>query len=127
MSVIPAKRILLVDDEVGFVELMKHLLETEGYEVAIAHDGQEALEMLDNYIPDIIISDVMMPRMNGLELFKKVRVHQQSHSVPFIFMSGYKDEDLLSAARKVGVFTILSKPVDFNHLLSRVKSILKEK
>ena len=63
------RKVLLVDDEAGFAELLRDLLELDNYEVVTAEDGQEGLEKLKTFIPDIIISDVVMPRMSGFEMF----------------------------------------------------------
>lgn len=127
MSRTTAKKILLVDDESGFGQLMKSMLEAEGYKVSIAYDGKEAADQLFNDIPDLVICDIVMPNKSGLDLFKETRTNEKTSKVPFLFVSGYKDEEMLSTARKVGVFTILNKPVDLDHVFSRVKSILKER
>lgn len=127
MSQRSAKKILLVDDETGFGQLMKSMLEAEGYKVSIAYDGQEASNQLFQDIPDLVICDIVMPQKSGLELFKETRSKERTSKIPFLFISGYKDEEMLSAARKIGVFTILNKPVDLDHVFSRVKSILKER
>jgi DNA-binding response OmpR family regulator len=121
------KKILLVDDESGFGQLMKSMLEAQGYQVSIAYDGQEASDLLFKDIPDLVICDIVMPKKSGLELFKETRTKESTSTVPFLFISGYKDEEMLSMARKVGVYTILNKPVDLDHVFSRVKTLLKER
>ena len=120
-----AKKILIVDDEAGFAELFRSLLEMDGYVSKVAHDGIEALEVLKEFVPDAIVCDIVMPKMNGLEFFKEVRSSKQGESIPFLFLSGYRDDEMLSMARKLGVFTVLKKPVDFDHILSRLRTLLK--
>src|SRR5437899_1374312 len=107
-----ARKILLVDDEAGFAELLRDLLEMDNYEVELAHDGQEGLDKLQSYMPDVIISDVVMPRLSGFEMFKKVKANPDTSKIPFLFITGFQDDRVLSEARKIGIFGILKKPID---------------
>jgi CheY-like chemotaxis protein len=110
------KKILLVDDEAGLAELLRDLLEMEGYSVTIAHDGEEALDKLKEYTPDAIISDIKMPRMNGFEMFKNIKASPATASIPILFITGHRDLQVLEEARKLGVFGILEKPVDMEKI-----------
>lgn len=120
------RKILLVDDEAGFAELLRDLLVMDDYQVELAYDGQEGLEKLQTFTPDVIISDVMMPRLSGFEMFKKVKASPATASIPFLFITGYQDERMLSEARKVGVFGILTKPIDINQIEARLTEMLKK-
>lgn len=120
-----AKKILLVDDEAGFAELLRDLLIMDGYEVRLASDGIAALDSLKDDIPDVIISDVMMPRMGGIEFFRKVRSRSDTEKIPFIFISGFQDDRVLEEAREVGVFNILQKPVDMDQIEQELAQIFK--
>jgi CheY-like chemotaxis protein len=119
------KKILLVDDEAGFAELLRDLLSMDGYEVRLAYDGIEGLDVLKEFTPDVIISDVMMPRMGGLEFFKVVRDQPSTSNIPFLFISGFHDERVLEEARSVGVFNILQKPVDMEKIEEELSRIIK--
>ena len=121
-----AKKILLVDDEAGFAELMRDLLVMDGYEVELAHDGEEGLEKLQSFTPDIIISDVVMPRLSGFDMFKKVKANPSTGNIPFLFITGFQDDRVLQEARKVGVFGILKKPVDIEQIEQRLTELLKK-
>jgi response regulator RpfG family c-di-GMP phosphodiesterase len=114
-----------VDDEAGFAELLRDLLELDNYEVVTAEDGQEGLEKLKTFVPDIIISDVVMPRMSGFEMFKQVKAAPETASLPFLFITGFQDERVLAEARKIGVFGILRKPIDIEQIENRIKEIMK--
>ena len=121
------RKVLLVDDEVGFAELLRDLLVMDNYEVEIAHDGQEGLEKLTTYRPDVIISDVVMPRLSGFEMFKRVKASAETAAIPFLFITGFQDERVLAEARKVGVFGILRKPVDIEQIENRLRDLTSPK
>ncbi len=120
------RKILLVDDEAGFAELMRDLLEMDNYEVVLAYDGQEGLDKLQTFTPDAIISDIVMPRLNGFEMFKKVKSSPATASIPFLFITGFQDDRVLAEARKVGVFGILRKPVDIEQIENRLRDLIRQ-
>lgn len=121
-----SKRILLVDDEIGFAELLRDLLRMDDYDVEIAHDGHEGLEKINAFTPDIIISDIVMPGLSGFEMFKKVKANAQTAHIPFLFITGFQDDRVLSEARKIGIFGILRKPIDIEQIENRVNEILSK-
>ncbi|MBI1804790.1 MAG: response regulator [Ignavibacteriae bacterium] len=120
------RKILLVDDEAGFTDLMRDLLQMDNYEVEVANDGQEGLEKVQSFMPDVIISDVVMPRLSGFEMFKRVKGIPETSSIPFLFITGFQDERVLAEARKVGVFGILRKPIDIEQIENRLKELTKD-
>ena len=81
------RKILLVDDEAGFAELLRDLLRMDNYEVEVANDGVEGVEKVQTFKPDVIISDIVMPRMSGFEMFKKLKSSPETASIPFLFES----------------------------------------
>lgn len=119
------RKVLLVDDEAGFAELLKDLLQMDNYEVEVAHDGQEGLEKIQALHPDVIISDIVMPRLSGFEMFKRVKAAPELASIPFLFITGFQDDRVLAEARKIGVFGILRKPVDIEQIENRLKELTK--
>lgn len=120
------RKILLVDDEVGFAEILRELLQMDGYEVVLVYDGQEAVEKLNDYHPDLIISDIMMPRLGGLELYHLVRKNPLFQKVPFLFVSGFEDERILSGIKDVELFGVLRKPIDMEQIQRALSKILKD-
>ena len=122
-----AKKILLVDDEAGFAELLRDLLEMDNYEVQVAHDGEEGLEKLKVFMPDAIISDIVMPRLSGFEMFKKIKANPDTSTIPFLFITGFQDDRVLSEARKIGIFGILKKPVDIEQIEHRLRDLTSGK
>jgi len=121
------RKILLVDDETGFTELMKDLLQMDNYEVEVANDGQEGLEKAQAFMPDVIISDVVMPRLSGFEMFKRIKAAPETSSIPFLFITGFQDERVLAEARKIGVFGILRKPIDIEQIEVRLKELTADR
>jgi CheY-like chemotaxis protein len=120
------RKILLVDDEVGFAEILKELLHMDGYEVVLVNDGQEALEKMTDYKPDLIISDVMMPRLGGIELYQAVRKNPIFQTLPFLFISGFEDERILRGIKDTELFGILRKPIDMDQIQKAISKILKD-
>ena len=86
-------RVLIVDDDQRVLELLVDLLELEGYEVATASDGAEGFELAHSCAPDVVISDVVMPRVNGLELCRRLKHDPQTASIPVLLISGIRKAD----------------------------------
>ena len=120
-----AKKILLVDDEEGFSMLLSFMLEKDGYEVVLAHDGLQALEKLTFFEPDVIVSDVVMPKLDGIEMFKQIKANPKTANIPFIFISGFQDQHVLERAREIGIFGILHKPVDVEQVEARIAEMTR--
>ncbi len=107
--------VLVVDDERYIVDLLSDLLEDEGYEVLRAADGQAALDVLDRRQPDLVVADVMMPRIDGVRLLSIIREHHKN--LPVILMSA-------AVTPRMGDVPFLSKPFDIDDLLALVEEKL---
>ncbi len=115
-------KILVVDDEVDLADIMKDFLCLEGFDVLIANDGAQALDIVNKTKVHAIISDIRMPKMDGVELLKSVKkIHPDIH---FILVSGYSDysEDQVL---KLGAEQLFAKPVEFERVNQAVKKVLK--
>ena len=119
------KKILIVEDEAGFADLLADLLRSDGYEVAVAYDGSQGLAKLAEFKPDGIISDIVMPVMDGLEMFRQVKSNSATSSIPFLFISGFQNNEVLEKARKFGVFGILQKPIDIEQIERRLRDLMR--
>jgi two-component system, OmpR family, alkaline phosphatase synthesis response regulator PhoP len=121
------KHILLCDDEIHILRAAEFKLKKAGYDVRIAGDGQEAWEAIQQQKPDVLITDCQMPRMNGLELVKKVREDAHLIDLP-IFMLTAKGMELSheELAERWGVVAVIAKPFSPRELLQRVNAVLKE-
>lgn len=118
-----AKRILLVDDEVEITEINKRYLIQAGYEVNVAHDGQEALEIFQKYSIDLIITDIMMPNMDGYDLIGEVQYLAPDQ--PFLFITAKTSEPDKIYSLSMGADDFITKPFSPRELVLRVNNILR--
>ena len=118
-------RILLVDDEKNFVKALKEILEDNHYTVECVYDGQEALDYIHYESFDVILLDVMMPKMDGYTLIKKIR--SEGNNIPVIFLSAKGEVDDKIKGLELGGDDYLPKPFSSKELLARLKVILRRK
>lgn len=110
-----ALRVLLVDDEPSMLLTLAANLELEGLEVETATSGEQALVLVRDKAFDLVLSDVRMPKMNGVELFREI--HKLHPKLPFILMTAFAMESLIEQAIREGAFTVLPKPFDIDQVL----------
>jgi CheY-like chemotaxis protein len=117
-------RILVVDDDPALREILRDTLEGERYEVAEAGDGNEALAHVYRERPDLIVADLKMPVMDGLDLLKKLRRDLATCQIPVIVLTGVEDHDAEAKALDLGADDYLNKPPERGRLLSRIRRSL---
>ena len=117
--------ILVVDDNPDKLGLLEAALRFAGYNVRTAVDGEEALAAIKTYQPDLVITDVMMPNMNGYELAEKIRANPQTRFIPVILQTaaGYRPEDMRRGS-EVGALGFITDPTDLPLLLARARTLL---
>ncbi len=118
-------KILVVDDEADIVEFISYNLEKEGYEVQIAHNGSEAVDKAKSFKPDLIIMDVMMPHMDGIEACRKIRENEELTNTFIMFLTARSEEYSEIAGFDAGGDDYVTKPIKPRALLSRVNAIMK--
>jgi len=123
----PKKRLLVVDDHEDNVEVLRARLEARGYEVQGANDGQAALDMLEKWIPDLILLDVMMPKVDGLEVVRRVKANDKLPFIPVIMQTALDSTERMVAGFEAGADDYVTKPINFAELEARVKSLLRIK
>ena len=116
------KKILVVDDEKPISDIIKFNMVKEGYEVVTAFDGREALEMFEAERPDILILDLMLPEMDGLEVARTIR---KTSNVPIIVLSAKDSEFDKVIGLEIGADDYMTKPFSNRELQARVKAILR--
>jgi len=114
--------IMTVDDDQGVLRLLKRVLEPEGYDVIIADNGTVALELFEEYMPDLVILDIMMPGLDGFQVLGLIR---QRISVPVIMLSAKREVDTVRDALVLGADDYVRKPFHTQELLARVKAKLR--
>ena len=117
-------RILVVDDEESLAFLIRRVLELEGYEVLTASNGKEALELLRREHVDLVITDYMMPEMDGLEMINRIRKDDSLANLRIIMLTVSDFQDTIDRAFDMGVVDYITKPFDFREIVLAVKSAL---
>jgi DNA-binding NarL/FixJ family response regulator len=120
------KRLLLIDDDPNLILLVKDYLEFRGYEVITAENGREALEVLEQDIPDMIICDVMMPEMDGYALVEHVREDPRTNWIPVLFLSAKGQSQDRVKGLNTGADVYMVKPFEPEELVAQVESSLKQ-
>ena len=119
------KRILVVDDERHIVRLVQVNLERQGYEVLTAFDGVEALEKVKNEDPDMVVLDVMMPRMDGFEVLKHLQADPKFQNIPVIMLTAKAQDADIFKGWASGVSSYLTKPFNPRELIVFVERIFQ--
>lgn len=120
------KRLLLIDDDPNLILLVQDYLEFQGYDVMTADNGKEALDVLEQNIPDLIICDIMMPEMDGYELVKRIRQDSRVSWIPVIFLSAKGQTNDRVKGLETGADVYLVKPFEPEELVAQVESSLKQ-
>lgn len=116
------KKILIVDDEKPIADILKFNLQKEGYSVELAFDGQQAIEKTHKFIPDLILLDIMLPKMDGFAVCKKLR---ESFQMPIIMLTAKEEEVDKVLGLELGADDYITKPFGVRELLARVKANLR--
>ena len=116
------KKVLVVDDEAQIVRVLRHILNAHGYSVRTAEDGESAFDVFQEWQPDLILTDLQMPNVSGLEFCKKLRAVSD---VPIVILSVRNEEKVIVEALDAGADDYITKPFGTNELLARLRSMLR--
>ncbi|MBN2732772.1 MAG: response regulator [Balneolaceae bacterium] len=117
--------ILVVDDEQDLLDLIEYNLKKEGFDVLKAEDGQEGIEVAREHSPDLILLDIMMPKMDGLEAVEVIRDDDELGRIPIIFLTARGDEKTEVEGLNKGGDDYITKPISTTKLISRIKAVLR--
>jgi two-component system cell cycle response regulator len=124
-SFLPQSTVLIVDDNAQNVELLQAFLETLPVKIVTAHDGVEALERVRQHNPDLILLDIMMPRMSGFQVCKRIKSDPQTKDIQVLMVTALNELGDIEQATECGTDDFVSKPVNKFELLTRVRSLLR--
>ncbi|MDZ4715943.1 MAG: response regulator transcription factor [Cytophagales bacterium] len=121
----PVFKILVVDDEESILELLKYNLEKEGYQVKVAGNGLAGVEIARKFKPDVVLLDVMMPHMDGVEACRKLRANADLANTYIVFLTARSEEYTEVKAFDVGADDYITKPIKPRALMSRIQALLR--
>ncbi|RAK57881.1 phosphate regulon transcriptional regulator PhoB [Phenylobacterium deserti] len=117
--------ILVVEDEDALATLLQYNLEKEGYDVAVSADGEEAMVMIDERLPDLVVLDWMLPKISGIEVCRRLRQRAETRNVPIIMMTARGEESDRIRGLDIGADDYVVKPVSMNELAARIRAVLR--
>jgi len=122
-------KILIVDDDSMIARMYQERFSRDGFEVILAFNGEEGLEKAEKEKPDIILLDIMMPKMNGYEMLKILKEKEETASIPVIILSSLgADQELIEKSKQLGIVDIIDKgSVPAKEVVERVKAVLEKK
>jgi two-component system alkaline phosphatase synthesis response regulator PhoP len=120
-------RVLIADDNIQGAELLEAYLSDTGYELRTASDGEQTLQQVKSWQPDVILLDIMMPRISGFEVCKRLRADPASQDVAVLMITALDQPSDIERAVDAGTDEFLSKPINKNVLLLRVRSLLRSR
>ena len=116
------KKILVVDDEIDFIEVIKLRLESNNYDVATASNGEEALKIIKDEKPDAVLLDILMPGIDGLEVLRRIR--KIDENLPVYIITAFSTEERFKMANKFGASGFIVKTDDLNKQIKSINSVL---
>ncbi len=115
------KTILIVDDDYFLVDILGFTLEQNGYKVLKAQNGEEALEIIKEKKPDLVLADIMMPRMSGFQMREEMNKYEDIANIPVIFLTAKGSQEDKEKGEKVGAVDYIVKPFNLTDLLKRIE------
>ena len=119
------KEILIVDDEPGVVVAIQFLMEQQGHHVLVAHRGEDALDLVYKYMPDLVILDIMLPGISGWEVCEIIRLNPDYRGVKIIFLTARGEEAEVARGLALGADAYITKPFSNEALIAKVNAILE--
>jgi DNA-binding response OmpR family regulator len=120
------KKILVADDEPNIVAALEFLLQQSGYEVHIAHNGEQALELVEAHVPDLVLLDVMMPKKSGYEVCTRIRERAGWRHIRIVMLSAKGRETEVNKGLSMGADLYVTKPFSTRELMAKIKGLLDQ-
>ncbi len=119
-----AEKILIVEDDRHIVTLVRYVLEREGYQIRVARDGVEGLEIAREFRPDLVVLDLNMPRMDGVEMCRRLKAEQNPL---VIFLTVHTEREAMARGYRAGADDYMVKPFELEDLMARIKALLERR
>ena len=120
------KKIVVVEDEPDILELLSYNLRREGFEVLVALDGAKGMSLIQKIRPDLVLLDLMLPGIGGLDICRQLKADSATQQIPIIMVTAYANLDAVSGARDTGVNEIMAKPLSVAALEKRIRHVLED-
>ena len=120
------KKILAIDDSSTNIVLLNAVLVQHGYEVITAFSAKEAFKLLEKESPDLILLDLLMPEISGIDFLEHIKKEKKLKDIPVVIVSAVGSKENISLTRELGAVSFISKPVDINELTNTVAGLLKD-
>jgi len=118
-----SRNVMVIDDEAAIREIVRRILEGEGFSVTTASGGRQALELMQQHLPDLVLLDLRMPGMDGATVLKEIR--RQWGKLPVVILTGYPETNLMKQVLKYSPVTLLTKPFQPEQIIETVQTLLK--
>ena len=122
-----AARLLIVDDEPQVASLLRRFVSQEGYDVTVVHDGDSALAWLNDNNPDLVVFDIVMPGLTGIDLCRKMKADRATRLIPVVLVTGYASQEEQLEAVDAGADDVITKPVNSEQFRIRLRSLVRMK
>jgi two-component system phosphate regulon response regulator PhoB len=123
----PRTRVLVIEDERGLTEVLSYNLQREGYETVVAHDGQEGLRKAQTLLPDLILLDLMLPVMTGLEVCRELKAGERTRDIPIVMLTAKAEETDQVVGFSLGADDYVTKPFSVKVLMQRIKALQRRR
>lgn len=120
------KKVLIVDDEQDIVESLKFVLDSEGFDCYTAYNGEDGLKSAKEILPDLIILDIMMPKMNGYKISRLLKFDSKYKDIPIIMLTARSQEEDKLIGQETGANEYITKPFDLDSVVNKVKEYLNK-
>jgi len=119
-------KILVVDDSTTNVVLLEAILDEKGYKIETALNAKEAYTIIEKDTPDLILLDLLMPKISGFDFLEEIRKNKKTMNTPVIVVSALTDEENVEKIMKMGAIDFVKKPIDLQYLVERVENVLQK-
>ncbi len=119
-------KIMVVDDSTTNVVLLEAILDEKGYRIETALNASEAYALIEKEIPDLILLDLLMPKISGFDFLEQIRKNEKTKNTPVIVVSALTDEENVDRIMKMGAIDFVKKPIDLQYLVERVEQVLEK-